>query len=145
MPVLVKASYFPNWNVSGAKGPYRVAPNQMVVIPTSNQVSLHNGHTGVVYLSYLQTLVGIAGLVYLWRKGRIDYGPRLDPAPALSAPPGLDDVSDWTPPEPAEAITFLIDWDEDDIEPAPEPDTNLPPPEVGEHEPEDQMSRPPPG
>jgi hypothetical protein len=145
VPVLVKASYFPNWKVSGAKGPYRVAPNQMVVIPTSNQVSLHYGHTGVEYLSYLLSLVGIAGLVYLWRKGRIDYGPRLDPAPALSAPPGLDDVSDWTLPEPAEAITFLIDWDEDDIEPAPEPDTNLPPPDVGEQEPEDQMSRPPPG
>src|SRR5205823_11569897 len=27
VPVLVKASYFPNWNASGAKGPYRVAPN----------------------------------------------------------------------------------------------------------------------
>src|SRR5206468_6918252 len=33
-PVLVKASYFPNWQASGAKGPYRVTPNQMVVIPT---------------------------------------------------------------------------------------------------------------
>ena len=40
VPVLVKASYFPNWKVDGAKGPYRVAPNYMVVVPTSNRVTL---------------------------------------------------------------------------------------------------------
>ncbi len=33
VPVLVKVSYFPNWEVSGAEGPYRVAPNLMVVVP----------------------------------------------------------------------------------------------------------------
>ena len=33
VPVLVKASYFPNWKVAGASGPYRVSPNLMVVIP----------------------------------------------------------------------------------------------------------------
>ena len=33
-PVEVKESYFPNWKVSGAKGPYRLAPNLMVVVPT---------------------------------------------------------------------------------------------------------------
>ena len=33
LPVLVRASYFPNWEVSGADGPYRVAPNLMVVDP----------------------------------------------------------------------------------------------------------------
>ncbi|MGH9281660.1 MAG: hypothetical protein ACRD0S_01850, partial [Acidimicrobiales bacterium] len=31
-PVLVKASYFPNWEASGAEGPWRVTPNLMVVI-----------------------------------------------------------------------------------------------------------------
>ena len=44
-PVLVKESYFPNWKASGAKGPYRVTPNQMVVIPTSTHVTLHYGYT----------------------------------------------------------------------------------------------------
>ena len=34
-PVLVKASYFPNWKVDGAQGPFRVTPNLMVVVPTS--------------------------------------------------------------------------------------------------------------
>ena len=33
VPVLVKASYFPNWKVSGGHGPYRVSPNMMVVSP----------------------------------------------------------------------------------------------------------------
>ena len=41
VPVLVKISYFPNWHVSGAEGPYRIAPNLMVVVPTSTDVHLH--------------------------------------------------------------------------------------------------------
>ena len=40
-PVLVKVSYFPNWEVDGAEGPYRIAPNMMVVVPTENEVRLH--------------------------------------------------------------------------------------------------------
>lgn len=40
VPVLVKISYFPNWKAVGADGPYRVAPNLMVVIPRSKNVSL---------------------------------------------------------------------------------------------------------
>ncbi|MFX9123797.1 hypothetical protein ABTN41_20315, partial [Acinetobacter baumannii] len=38
VPVLVKVSYFPNWQPIGAKGPWRVTANSMVVIPTSNHV-----------------------------------------------------------------------------------------------------------
>ena len=36
VPVLVRVSYFPNWEVSGAEGPYRIGPNQMVVVPTEH-------------------------------------------------------------------------------------------------------------
>jgi hypothetical protein len=42
-PVLVKISYFPRWHATGATGPYRVSPNEMVVIPTSHDVSLVYG------------------------------------------------------------------------------------------------------
>ena len=42
-PMLVKTSYFPNWKATGADGPYRVTPNLMVVVPTSNHVHLHYG------------------------------------------------------------------------------------------------------
>ena len=63
----MKTSYFPNWQVSGGKGPYRVAPNLMVVIPTSDHVSLHFGRTGVDYLAILLTLLGLMGLVGMAR------------------------------------------------------------------------------
>lgn len=46
VPVVVKISYFPNWRVSGASGPWRVAPNLMVVVPTSHSVTLRYGMTG---------------------------------------------------------------------------------------------------
>lgn len=68
VPVLVKASYFPNWKVSGAKGPYRVTPNLMVVVPTGNDVRLHYGSIGIDYLANLVSIGGIAGLVLLFRR-----------------------------------------------------------------------------
>ena len=68
-PVLVKMSYFPNWKASGAEGPYRVAPNFMVVIPTDTHVELTYGRTGVEWLSYALTALGVVGLVLLVRAG----------------------------------------------------------------------------
>ena len=76
VPVLVKVSYFPNWHVSGAKGPYRVTPNLMVVIPTSHHVRLHYGYTRVDELGMLLTLAGIAALVWLFRAKPVALGPR---------------------------------------------------------------------
>jgi hypothetical protein len=75
-PVLVKTSYFPNWSVSGAEGPYRVAPNLMVVVPTETHVELSYGRTGVEYLSYGLTLLGLAGLVLLIRHPRYGFSGR---------------------------------------------------------------------
>ncbi|MHB8430906.1 MAG: hypothetical protein ACYDDZ_10330 [Acidimicrobiales bacterium] len=43
VPVEVKVSYFPDWHARGAEGPWRVAPNLMVVVPTSHDVSLTYG------------------------------------------------------------------------------------------------------
>lgn len=68
VPVLVRVSYFPNWNVSGAKGPYRVAPNMMVVIPTSNDVHLTYGRSSLDILAYLLTFLGIAVAVIIRRR-----------------------------------------------------------------------------
>ncbi|MEA2717995.1 MAG: hypothetical protein QOI99_2312, partial [Actinomycetota bacterium] len=59
VPVLVKASYFPNWKVSGASGPYRVSPNLMVVIPRSTHVSLYYGRTPVDVIGWILSLTGI--------------------------------------------------------------------------------------
>ena len=74
-PVLVKASYFPNWQASGARGPWRVSPNLMVVVPTARHVSLHYGYTPVDVLGWLVTLAGLVALVALARRRPVDYGP----------------------------------------------------------------------
>ena len=64
-PVEVKTSYFPNWKVSGAKGPYRLAPNLMVVVPTSKHVELTYGLTAADWLGRGITVAGVVGLVLL--------------------------------------------------------------------------------
>jgi len=74
VPVLVKVSYFPNWRVKGADGPYRVTPNFMVVVPTSNHVELSYGYTWAEGLGWVLTLGGLAGAVVLNRR-RADTGP----------------------------------------------------------------------
>jgi len=66
VPVLVKMSYFPNWKVDGADGPYRVAPNFMVVVPTSTSVHMHYEASTSDHFFYFVSLLGIALLV-LWR------------------------------------------------------------------------------
>ena len=64
-PVLVKMSYFPNWKVSGAEGPYRVTPNQMVVVPTEKNVTLSYGHTKVDGLAWMLTAIGVVLVVFI--------------------------------------------------------------------------------
>jgi len=86
-PVLVKVSYFPNWEVVGADGPYRVAPNLMVVVPTDDHVRLRYGRTPVEHLSWLLTAAGIALAVLLWRR------------PPLALPAVATGRRRW-PPEP---------------------------------------------
>ncbi len=76
VPILVKTSYFPNWEASGASGPYRATPNFMVVVPTGHDVHLTYGTTGAEWLGRLLTLVGLAGLVALVWWGRRSRGAR---------------------------------------------------------------------
>jgi hypothetical protein len=89
VPVLVRVSYFPTWKVEGADGPYRVAPNFMVVIPTDNQVKLTYSKTPLDWFFYSLTLFGIALCVYWRRKGdmvfpsdRPEWGGTATPEPA---------------------------------------------------------------
>ena len=65
-PVLVKVSYFPNWQASGADGPWRVTPNLMVVVPTSHDVTLSYGRSASDDLGLFATLVGLVALVALF-------------------------------------------------------------------------------
>ncbi|HEX4901586.1 MAG TPA: hypothetical protein VFV42_02185 [Acidimicrobiales bacterium] len=77
-PVLVKASYFPNWRADGAEGPYRVAPNLMVVVPTDTEVTLTFGRTPVDLLALALSLVGILGAVALARRPAVRVRPLRD-------------------------------------------------------------------
>ena len=79
-PVEVKISYFPNWQASGADGPWRVAPNLMVVVPTAHDVTLRYGTTTVDRLGQVITLLALAtaivfGIRY-WRRRRLASGDR---------------------------------------------------------------------
>ena len=87
VPVLVKMSYFPNWEVDGADGPYRVAPNFMVVIPRSTHVYMHYETSGSDYFFYLVTLLGVALLVFFRLRGDIAHR---SPHPFILTP-GVDD------------------------------------------------------
>ena len=93
VPVLVKMSYFPNWQVEGAQGPYRIAPNFMVVVPTATHVSFHYEASASDKFFYLVTLLGFALMVF-WRwRGDVRHRSA---HPFLTAPA----ADDWTPREP---------------------------------------------
>jgi 6-pyruvoyl-tetrahydropterin synthase related domain len=82
VPVMVRVSAFPNWKVDGAKGPYRAAPNFMVVVPTAQHVRLHYGYTPMDLAAWLLTFLGIGGAVFLWRRGTVTLPPLdVEPVP----------------------------------------------------------------
>ena len=96
-PVLVRTSYFPHWKASGAEGPYRVAPNQMVVIPTDTTVELSYGRGIWEWIGWFLTAIGLVGLFYvIWRGDPTDWpnyvfvGDRDDAPPPPPAPPGIE-------------------------------------------------------
>jgi hypothetical protein len=57
-PHLIKVSYFPNWKVSGAEGPYLVSPSLMMVIPTQQKVTLYYGMT---YANRIGVTLAVSG------------------------------------------------------------------------------------
>ena len=61
-PVLVKVSYFPNWQAAGATGPYRVTPNLMVVVPTAHNVVLHYGASPANRVGQGLSIIGVGAL-----------------------------------------------------------------------------------
>lgn len=89
-PVEVRVSYFPNWHASGAEGPYRVAPNLMVVVPTSHDVVLTYGSSPSDVVGQLLSLAALVGLVLLavsaWRRRRARRAAGT--APGVGAPAG---------------------------------------------------------
>jgi hypothetical protein len=113
-PVLVRASYFPNWKASGADGPYRVSPNLMVVVPTEQDVTLSFGRTWLDWLGLLMSVVGFVLVGWLAVRdqraadaeaeedGRPAAGPGGDGGPGPDGPTGPSpDTAPDPVPDPA--------------------------------------------
>jgi hypothetical protein len=96
-PVLVKVPYFPNWQASGALGPYEVSPNLMAVVPTAHHVTLTYGTTGADQVGKLASLGGVVGLGMLMtlRPPVMSRPPR---APVPTPRPVLEEESEPVPP-----------------------------------------------
>jgi len=69
-PVEVKVSYFPNWKAIGADGPWRAAPNLMVVVPTSHQVTLIYASTTSDKAGEVISVLSLLALIGLGIAGR---------------------------------------------------------------------------
>ena len=67
-PVVIRTSYFPNWEATGADGPWRVTPNFMVVTPTSTHVELSYGSDPIEWVGYGLSLIGLLLLILIGRK-----------------------------------------------------------------------------
>ena len=65
VPVVVRTSYFPNWEAEGARGPWRLTPNLMVVVPTSHDVTVRFARSAAEKVGAAGSLVGLVGLAAL--------------------------------------------------------------------------------
>lgn len=65
VPVVVRTSYFPGWQADGARGPWRITPNFMVVVPTARHVRLHYERTGWDRLGLVLSGIGLVALAAL--------------------------------------------------------------------------------
>ncbi len=70
VPVVVRSSWFPNWTAAGADGPYRLAPNLMLVVPTATTVELRFDERIVDRVFQGISVIGIIGLAVLGRAER---------------------------------------------------------------------------
>jgi hypothetical protein len=139
VPVLVKISYFPNWKVSGAQGPWRIAPNLMVVVPTANNVHMTFERSSLDYAAYILTFLGIAMLIFMRVRGDVQHA---NAHPFAARPePAEFEWEDWetdpesldpTPPEPWDPDADDLDdidavdaLDEPPPRPASAPDPTL--------------------
>jgi hypothetical protein len=62
-PHMIKVSYFPNWEATGAEGPWQAAPSLMVVVPTENEVVLEFNDTWAESIGQILSGLGILALL----------------------------------------------------------------------------------
>jgi hypothetical protein len=95
-PHWIKISYFPNWHVKGAEGPYLVSPSFMMVIPTQSHVTLYYGRTAANTVGQvLEVLAWVLLLGFaiwrfiLWRRRRRLAGAVQESAPMVGVDRGV--------------------------------------------------------
>lgn len=66
LPHMIKVSYFPNWEASGAQGPWHATPSLMVVVPTGREVVLEFTDTWAESIGRLLSGLGILSLLAVW-------------------------------------------------------------------------------
>ena len=103
VPVLVRTSYFPNWKVDGADGPWRATPNLMVVVPTAEDVRLYYGRTTVDVVAILLSVAGLVALVGMIRRPRPMPGSALFDV-AAAGPDGDRRLDRWVDRRVADAV-----------------------------------------
>jgi 6-pyruvoyl-tetrahydropterin synthase related domain len=70
-PHVVKVSWFPNWRVEGAQGPWLLSPGLMVVVPTQAEVRLSYRDTPVDLAGKALTVAGLGALAVPTALGRV--------------------------------------------------------------------------
>ena len=120
VPVLVRVSYFPNWTAHGAEGPYRIGPNQMVVVPTDTHVRLAFERSNTDLFFYGLTVLGLALAVFA--RFRDWKFPKLA-APTFTEPP-LPPT--WTSPVPGTDVE-TAQWASRQLPPGTDGDPPPPP------------------
>jgi hypothetical protein len=63
-PIIVKVSYFPNWQVSGAKKVYLISPNLMMIFPEENDVRIFYGDLFVDKIANFISLSTVFFLIF---------------------------------------------------------------------------------
>lgn len=89
VPVEVKEPYFPWWSASGADGPWRLAPDYLVVVPTSHTVVLTASPGTVEHVSWAISIFGVAATIALavWDYRRRKHPPQLVDGSSSSSGP----------------------------------------------------------
>ena len=85
LPHVVKVSYFPNWESTGADGPWRATPSLMVVVPTQEDVVIEFADTFAESGGKVLTLGGVVLLVIagtVWSRSRREEDDDSDPRPS---------------------------------------------------------------
>jgi hypothetical protein len=121
VPVLVRVNWFPWWRASGARGPWRIAPNDMVVVPTAHDVTITAAPRTPDQVGKVLTVIGAVGLAGLALRGNPLGGTPLSGTPLSGTPLSGTPLSGTplsgtpvggaAPPDPAPAGPIVIDHD----------------------------------